>query len=297
MAVRHSNFQAIGTSWNIETRDSLGDKSWAKIMHQIQSHIEDFDKAYSRFRADSLVTKMSRKAGRYKLPPDAHKMLRFYEKLYRATEGKITPLIGQTMSDAGYDANYSLRPKKLAVPAGWENVIEYDQAGLNLKQAALLDFGAAGKGYLIDIIAGLLAGAGLKSFTINAGGDILHRSSQDESLAVGMENPIDTSEAVGIIKLQNQSLCASAGSKRKWAGYHHIIDPESLESPRNILAVWVIAGDTMTADGLATALFFTNPGELAEHFKFSYALLYADMSLQRSKAFPAKLFEAQHAGN
>ncbi len=286
-----ASFQAIGTGWEIQVDEGLGSKGWAKLTERVYIRIQAFDKAYSRFRADSLVTAMSRSAGTYRLPPDAFHMLEFYKKLNKLTKGNVTPLIGQVMADAGYDATYSLKPGKLSRPPAWEAVIDFSPTSLTLSQPALLDFGAAGKGYLVDIIAELIEKAGATGYLINAGGDIRYRASDTTQLPVGMENPADTSEAIGIVNLHNQSLCASAGSKRQWGDYHHIISPESLSSPREIIATWVIADDTMTADGLATALFFTDPKLLATQFTFTYALLSADMSLQHHKDFPLTVFE------
>jgi thiamine biosynthesis lipoprotein len=292
MGFARTAFGAIGTHWDIQVSESETDGAWAELLGTIRGRIDEFDAAYSRFRGDSLVSRMSQRAGTYELPEDGYGLLRFYEQLYRVTGGKVTPLIGQVVSDAGYDAAYSFQSKPLQTPPAWDDVISYDELSITLKQSALLDFGAAGKGYLVDIVSEIIAEAGVRSYAINAGGDILHRSGEGQTLKVGLENPLDAEEAIGTVQLANESLCASAGSKRKWGGYHHIIDPTTLRSTDEILATWVIAGDTMTADGLATALFFMKPEELAQQFTFSYAVLHQDMSMQYDKKLPINLFEA-----
>ncbi|MEO6513447.1 MAG: FAD:protein FMN transferase [Candidatus Saccharimonadales bacterium] len=292
MEVRQSSFEAIGTQWNVQVHTAITDNAWSELLTQLHARIEIFDTTYSRFRPDSLITTMWKQAGSYDMPADAYKMLAFYEQLYAVTKGSVTPLIGQTMVDAGYDATYSLQKKALHRSPKWEEILVYDKDGITLTQPALLDFGAAGKGYLVDILAEILEDAEVQTYVINAGSDIRFRSEHNDALEVGLENPLDTSEAVGVARLVNASLCASAGSKRQWAGINHIINPITLKSPENIIASWVIAADTMTADGLATALFFTEPDVLLEQFSFSYALLGSDMSLQRSPDFPVKIFEA-----
>ena len=98
--------------------------------------------------------------------------------------------------------------------------------------------------------------------------------------------------AIGTVRLSNRSLCASAGNKRRWGDFHHIIDPTILRSPDRIVATWVLAADTMTADGLATALFFTSAESLQTRFKFSYALLDHTMNLYYAKDFPVNAFAA-----
>lgn len=283
-------FQAIGTRWDIRVHDDrIEPAAWQILLEQIRGRTDLFDKQYSRFRTDSLVAAMARKTGRYELPPDGFELLHFYEQLYHATGGKVTPLIGRTIAGAGYDATYSLQPKRLHQPPAWEDVLTYSQHEITLRRPALLDFGAAGKGYLVDIIGKMMEEASITSYTIDAGGDILHRGG---TLEVGMENPRDTSEVIGTVSLTDQALCASAGSKRKWGNFHHIIDPDSLRSTENVLATWVMADTAMTADGLATALFFIEPAKLQKQFAFSYAVLDNGMGLKYAKNFPVTLFEA-----
>jgi thiamine biosynthesis lipoprotein len=283
-------FDAIGTHWDIQIHQQIGLQAWRALQKQLHARIDTFDKAYSRFRTDSLVSQMARQAGTYELPADGHKMIAFYEQLYRITHGAITPLIGQVLADSGYDAAYSFASRQLSTPLRWEAALTYTQTHITLHQPLLLDFGAAGKGYLIDIISALVGKSGIEEYVINAGGDILCHSSLHTPWSVGLENPFDTSEALGIIKVTNQSICASAGSKRTWGNFHHIIDPHTLLSPDAVAATWVVATDTMTADGIATALFFTDAAELQKQFSFAYAILYKDMSLIHSKEFTAELF-------
>lgn len=279
-------FDAIGTKWRITSADQPDPHHTDQSLEQaVRQRIEAFDKAYSRFRDDSLVMTMSRQAGTHQLPEDGFKLLQFYEQLYVATSGLCTPLIGQVISDAGYDASYSFSPGKLRTPPAWEQVIEgYDQRSITLRTPALLDFGAAGKGYLIDIIGDMLKAAGVEQFMINAGGDIL--SKNIAAGQIGLENPFNGQEVIGVVRIQNQSICASAGNKRQWSDYTHLINPMTLTSPQNITASWAVAPSAMVADGLATALFFTEPARLRAMFDFSYALLRADMSLEYDSSFP-----------
>ena len=140
-------FEAIGTRWSITVEHNLAPAVWQDVEQRLHARIDEFDMAYSRFRADSLVTQMSKRAGTYDLPADGYKLLAFYEKLYKLSNGRITPLIGQVVSDAGYDAEYSLQSKSLQQPPAWDDVISYTEQSITLAQPAILDFGAAGKGY------------------------------------------------------------------------------------------------------------------------------------------------------
>ena len=291
--LRRTQFSAIGTQWELSANTDLSLKVWNSLLESVHARIEQFDHSYSRFRPDSLVSEIAKNAGTYGLPPDAFELVSLYEKLYHTSDGLVTPLIGQALSDAGYDANYSLVAGTPTAAPRWEDVLTYTRDAITVKVPCLLDLGAAGKGYLVDIIGEMLEAKGVIDYTINASGDIRHRSASKAALQVGLENPHDVTEAIGVVNLGNRSLCASAGSKRTWGIYTHILNPRTLHSPTNILASWVIADNTMTADGVATALFFVGAEKLASVFDFEYALLADDMELSFSHGFPVNIFEAQ----
>lgn len=284
-------FEAIGTTWNIDVPADVP----SGLEQEIRKRIDEFDRAYSRFRDDSLVMEISRQAGEYRLPDDALPMMALYKELYQATGGLVTPLVGQVLVDAGYDASYSLKPKPIIAKARrWEDVMEYNHPILRVKEPALLDFGALGKGYLIDIVADLIRMHGIESYTVDAGGDIAHRSSatgQGGILRVGLEDPGDAKKAVGVANIGNQSMCGSAGNRRAWDKFHHIINPETVESPHHILGLWTVADTTLLADGLSTALFFVGPEKLMK-YRFECAVVFADRSAVLSKGFPGNFFTA-----
>lgn len=282
-------FDAIGTKWSI---DILHDKSGNidVLKQEILLEIENFDKIFSRFRDDSLVLKIAEKSGRYILPEIAFPLLDIYHKFFLLTKGKFTPLIGKALEEAGYDKEYSLKPKTLHPVPEWAQVIEINPPNLILKKPALLDFGAAGKGYLVDVIGGFLNNKNVLNYCIDAGGDILYKNNKAKNLRVGMENPDDLRQVVGVIEILNQSVCASSGNRRKWAQYHHIIDPFTLTSPHKVKAVWVVSDTAVIADAVATCLFLVEPETLLTDYSFDYTILYNDNSFKKSENFPGKLF-------
>jgi thiamine biosynthesis lipoprotein len=294
-------FEAIGTHWQIDinTAQNLAPEKESEILRQIKERIDIFDKDYSRFRDDSLVTEMSKNTGEYILPDDAKIMMDIYHDLYIQTGGLMTPLIGKVMEDAGYDAKYTLKQQRaLSVPPSWEDALEYDFPKLTVKLPALLDFGAAGKGYLIDIVGEVIEKNGVSDYCIDAGGDIRYRIASDvnqnknplQVMRIALEDPQDFKKAVGIASILNQSLCGSAGSRRKWENFHHIIDPKKLTSVKDVLATWVVADSTILADALASAIFFVPPSTLVGKYKFEYFILYADRSADKSPNFPGQSF-------
>lgn len=284
------SFEAIGTHWQIEWPLFAKSLTQKKVKDLVLARISEFDKSYSRFRGDSLVTKMSSTPGTYELPNDAKPLMDLYQDLYQKTQGLMTPLIGNTLSDAGYDASYSLVPKKtLTKPPQWEEALFYNFPKLEIKIPVLLDFGAAGKGYLIDIVGSLLTSIGISEFTIDAGGDILHHANDNE-LRIGLEHPLNENQVIGVVTLKNGSLCGSAGNRRVWKNYHHILSPKTLAPVRDVLAVWTQAETALNADGLATCLFLVDPQSLTQYYKFEYLIVYSDYTINKSKNFPAEIF-------
>jgi len=148
-------FDAIGTSWVIDCLDVPSNSDVALIKKQILDRIEIFDKTYSRFRKDSLIWKIKENPkGDYEFPADAKDLFILYKKFYQITKGKITLLIGSTLEELGYDYNYTLKSiKSISKIPKEDDVFIYDHPVLTSKRPHVLDFGAIGKGYLIDIIS------------------------------------------------------------------------------------------------------------------------------------------------
>lgn len=282
------SFDAIGTRWQIELYQPVDDPEG--LFDKIIARIAEFDKTYSRFREDSLVSTIARTPGSYTFPDDAVPMFELYDQFYRLSGGAVTPLIGETLASAGYDAGYSLQLKTLVPPPAWEAVVRRTGSRVQTTQPVLLDFGAAGKGYLVDIVAGMLEAGGIHGYCIDAGGDIVFHSKGNRRLKIGLEHPDNPQQVLGVAEIHNQSLCGSAGNRRAWGEFHHIIDPHTLTSPHHIKAVWVVAETGLLADGLATALFFVPANILAKHYTFEYAVVHEDYTLEHSAGFPATFF-------
>ncbi len=279
---KHSvQFEAIGTQWLIETAQPLG-----ALQQQIMQRIDEFDHTYSRFRDDSLVAQIAANAGRYEFPGDARQLIDFYQKLYEATDGAVSPLVGNILETVGYDKTYSLSGGSPQPALAWGDAMTWRGGELTTTAPVLLDFGAAGKGYLVDLVAELLEQHGHGDYVIDASGDVRVRGTRE---TIGLENPTDTTMVIGTAGVENASLCASATNRRTWGEWHHVIDPRTAQPVRDVLATWVIAPTTMVADGLATALFFVPATKLSQ-WEFTYVRLLADGTVERSPDFVGELY-------
>src|SRR5690606_33699303 len=138
-------FEAIGTRWQIDTADPIG----TELDSALHERIDSFDATWSRFRDDSLVAEISRKPGAWELPAEAATLFELYRRLYEATDGAMSPLVGRALETLGYDRAYSLRPSEPSRPVpAWDDAVSWDGRVLTTLRPVLLDIGAAGKGYL-----------------------------------------------------------------------------------------------------------------------------------------------------
>ena len=279
-------FEGIGTRWEISTPQPLDFALRARLL----ALVERFDADWSRFRADSLVSAMAREPGKYEFPAEAQVLGQLYRSLYEATGGAMTPLIGPSLERLGYGANYSLRPSGSALPApAWDGVLEWAGSTLTTSAPVVLDVGAAGKGLLVDLLAAQLEEAGLEAYAVDGSGDLLAKGPQP--VAVALEHPYNTTQAIGVVQLADRALCASAANRRAWGdGLHHVLDGRTGRPVRTAVATWVLAGTTMLADALATALFFVPGAELQRAFDFSWLTVFSDGSAAHSAEFEGTLF-------
>ncbi|HEX3678700.1 MAG TPA: hypothetical protein VHU90_03175, partial [Galbitalea sp.] len=73
-----------------------------------------------------------------------------------------SPLVGGRLENLGYDRDYTLRPHDEAVDVPvWDDIMRWDGTRLTTTAPVLVDVGAAGKGYLVDLVAGVLNDAGI----------------------------------------------------------------------------------------------------------------------------------------
>lgn len=280
------SFDGIGTTWEISTPEQLPEEVRAGLL----GVVEEYDRSYSRFRDDSLVAPLAREPGTVNLPAGAGELERLFKKLYRLSDGTMTPLIGGSLEHLGYGADYALRPLGHPVPAPrWEDALVWNGTEISASVPVVLDIGAAGKGQLVDLLASVLRGAGTTEFLVDASGDMLHSGA--EPLGVGLEHPYDPTQAIGVVELHDGALCASAANRRAWGdGLHHVLDGATGRPVETVVATWTMATTAMEADALATALFMVDPKVLEREFEFSWLMVYSDGHAAYSAGFEGTLF-------
>lgn len=279
-------FDAIGTRWEIETSAPLSDDDRAAVADAI----ERFDREWSRFRTDSVVSSLAR-GGAVPAPPDAVTMLDTYVEASAATGGAVSPLVGASLDALGYDAGYTLRTGvPTAAPSDWRGMLTWADGVLALAGAASIDVGALGKGRLVDLVLEVLPVGG--DVVVDASGDLAVRGAP---VRIGLEHPFDPTRAIGVWEVRDRALCASASNRRAWPGeggetLHHVIDARTGVPVRTVVAAWAVAADAMHADATATALFFDGGDALAHAWGAEWVRMLSDGRVEFSPGCTAELF-------
>lgn len=155
--------KALGTGLLISTARPVS----AELRAEMERLIDGYEHALSRFRADSLVAHIgnAEHGGHFDFPDWAGPLFDLYDALHAATRGAIDPCVGEDLIRLGYDPALSFtveadageRLGALHGRAVWgRDVVRSSGTTLVTRSPVHVDFGACGKGYLVDSLGGLL---------------------------------------------------------------------------------------------------------------------------------------------
>lgn len=155
--------KALGTGLLISTPHPIT----AELRGEMERFIDEYEHALSRFRADSLVAHIgnAEHGGHFDFPDWAGPLFDLYDALHAATRGAIDPCVGEDLIRLGYDPALSFtveadageRLGALHGRAVWgRDVVRSSGTTLVTRSPVHVDFGACGKGYLVDSLGGLL---------------------------------------------------------------------------------------------------------------------------------------------
>jgi thiamine biosynthesis lipoprotein len=244
---------------------------------------------------------MSHAPGVYSVPKELVEILSIYQKFFILTNGSLNPLVGNTLSDLGYDKDYSLSKKdEVRITSNFlDTVTILDVNKIEIKEKVLIDIGAIGKGYWVDKVREILVRNNITNYIVNGSGDIyVHTPGLAETSKVGLEN--SSGEIFQTLEMKIGSLCGSGTNKRNWStnaseNLHHIIDANTSKPTENIESAWVksvsLSRSTTLCDGLAKAVFFVDVDVLRKLAKeqlgieFEYYIIFTNKKTLVSKNF------------
>jgi thiamine biosynthesis lipoprotein len=235
---------ALGTSWWITMP-----VEFKNLESEVISIITTFESNYSRFESNSLVGKLNTNKFLMNPPRELVDMLTYALDVYSQTDGVFNISIGSELEKSGYGKESD---KKSRISNNLLKDIVFSDKEITISDSTRIDLGGFGKGWLIEKVAGFLKEKGVKDFTINGGGDI---TSRGKSANIYLENPLNPTEYIGQVKLDNNSVASSSNIKRSWENkgikHSHVIHPSG-KNLDDVLSVHVMAGNILFADTFAT---------------------------------------------
>lgn len=127
---------------------------------------------------------------------------------------------------------------------------------------AVIDLGAAAKGYIADRLKDFLISNGVEHATIDLGGNILcigGKTSRSD-FQIGLQFPFESGKSIAVIGINDLSVVTSGIYERYFEIngklYHHILDPDTgYPISNDLLSVSIISESSADGDALSTAVF------------------------------------------
>jgi thiamine biosynthesis lipoprotein len=251
-------------SLHIDTQDEALARQAAQ---QAIAEVYRIEQKFSRYREDSVVSRINRMAGSQAVTVDEEtaSLLDFADQLWQMSEGKfdITSGVLRRAWNFGVPALPDpVRLQALLSLVGWPRVIRHAQS-CHLPVAGMeLDFGGFGKEYAADRAALLLLRSGLTHALVNLGGDVHATGARGLPEVAGapwriaIQHPRSADEAVASIGLLQGGLATSGDYERffehEGRRYCHILDPANGWPVSDWQSVSVLAANTTAAGAMST---------------------------------------------
>ena len=262
------SFPALGTTASIAvTEPSAADQA----MRILRNEVDAIDRAASRFRPDSELTKLNSSAGRQVVVSALlFEAIDAALRAARLTGGLVDPTVGNALELIGYDRDFAnVEPEGPAVRltarsvAGWRTVrTDAGQRNVQLPSGVSIDLGATAKALCADRAAERAAASTGAGVLVNLGGDIAVRGPAPAggwSIRITHDQADPPATADGpVVSILEGGLSTSSTSVRRWirggVSLHHIIDPTTgLPAREHWRTVSVAAGSCLDANIASTA--------------------------------------------
>lgn len=257
---------------------------------------------YSRYRDDSLTTRINRAAGGAPVAIDVETaaLLHYADRCFAQSDGKFDLTSGVLRRAWDFRAATPRLPDAAALASlcaliGWRDV-EWDEGAIRLPRAGMeIDFGGLGKEYAADRMATICREHGIASGLVNLGGDVRAIGAQPGGAPwrIGIRDPRAPERAVAGVDVVDAAVATSGDYERfvviDGVRYAHLLDPASGMPVSHWRSVSVVAPLCVVAGSLATiAMLLEARGEafLAAQGA-DYLAIDANGSIKRSSAIAA----------
>jgi len=243
----------------------------------VQALVLKAESTFSRFNAESEITKINQLAGQWvNISPQTFTLLEDSVSAYKETEGLFNPFLGETMHVLGYNRSFETLPLAKIPPQMAKKFhcaspkieplqtditvhLEFDKERgmVRLSDVVALDLGGIAKGWIAQYACNQLQLKGVNNGLIDAGGDIIlwGHDHLDKEWGIGVAHPLDPNIEIASLWFDKMTAIATSSTiKRRWQQpntciVHHIVDPRTrLPSASDLIQVTVLARDLIIAE-------------------------------------------------
>ncbi|HYD83078.1 MAG TPA: FAD:protein FMN transferase, partial [Opitutus sp.] len=255
--LRRLSFSALGTVCDVQYACDQPAVAQTFERHVVQ-WVQAFEAKYSRFREDSLVSRINAAAGRgwVEIDAEVEQLFKLCDTLVFLTQGIIDPTILPLMRLWNYKVPRTVLPAEAEIArarslVGWRKVKREPGRVFLPEPGMALDFGGFGKEYAVDVVAQIAIDHGIANVLVDFGHDLraLGRPPDRPAWHIGLENPSMPGVAAGSVALTgNRGIASSGDYLRGFAlggrRYGHIVDPRT---------GWPVANGCMQATAIASS--------------------------------------------
>jgi thiamine biosynthesis lipoprotein len=269
LPLRKLTFPALGTVCEVQYAAPGGDAQAKNFEDVAIRWVNAFEARYSRFKPDSLVSRINAAAGSEWVAVDEEMegLLKLCDTLHFMTQGVLDPTALPLIQLWNYKAENPRVPAAPEIAAaralvGWKKVQRAPGKIFLPERGMALDFGGFGKEYAVDVVAQLALDHGIPSALVDFGHDLRVVGAPPGRPAwhVGLEDPTKPGSAAGSIGVVGKGVASSGDYLRCFTvegkRYGHIIDPRTGWPVANgCRQATVIASTCLQAGILSTTAF------------------------------------------
>ncbi len=269
----YSDKQAImGTEVSVELWSEKPREEAAAMIEQVMAEMRRIDQHFSPYIESSELSVLNRHASGKKtyakpLPvsPELCKLLDDARTISELSDGAFDITFASVAKF--YDFRKGVKPSKQKIARqlhaiNYQHIIlDCRRSSVRYKQAGVrIDLGGIAKGYAVDRGIDILSTMNIKYAIVSAGGDSrLIGDRRGRPWLTGIKDPRSEQEMAVVMPLENTAISTSGDYERFFIDgdqrYHHILQPKTGDSAREVRSVTILGEDAITTDALSTTVF------------------------------------------
>jgi FAD:protein FMN transferase len=300
-----ASFRALGTSASVSVTAA---RALPAALEIVEHELRAIDETCSRFRPDSELSLLNRRAGRpFAGTPLLLEAIGVALEAAARSDGDVDPTVGRSLRALGWDSDFSVvvaRPggsprMRIVAAAGWQRVrLDRANGTVRIPAGVEIDLGSTAKALAADRCARSVHDETGASALVSLGGDIALAGPAPGGgwpILVTDDHRSRVTTGGQTIALAGGGLATSSTVVRRWrAGddeVHHIVDPRSGAPAAEVWrTVSVAAGTCVEANVASTAAIVRGERAVAwlERCGLPARLVRRDGSVERTCGWPSQ---------